>query len=411
MTRRRRLATLALALAALAPPAPAADGAVFKDCTIHADPRGEPLRNASLLVRDGEVAAVGRFDALPFPAGVVPVIDCDGGALVPGYWNAHGHFLGPDWRGEGEAVQGRLDRFFLRHGFTTVVDTGSELEHTLALRRAIAAGRLRGPRILASGLPLVAPGGTPYYVPDLRFPEVADPEAARAAVDRLRADGADLVKVMTVSLTAHPPFPELPPGVLGAITARAHGHGLRVAAHPTTARGVALAAEHGVDLLLHTTPATGPWDPALVQALVARRVALTPTLALWRYEAAKEGLHAQGEAWTAVAEGQLRDFAAAGGTVLFGTDAGYMTRDAPLPEFEAMARAGLDARAVLRALTTSPRLYFDGEQAAPLAVGQPADLLLLAADPDTAGVAALAAPRVVMRAGAFIIGGERASGD
>ena len=53
------------------------------------------------------------------------------------------------------------------YGFTTVVDTGSFPENTVALRRRIETGDVAGPRISTSGLPLYPPAGIPYYIAGL----------------------------------------------------------------------------------------------------------------------------------------------------------------------------------------------------------------------------------------------------
>ena len=51
-----------------------------------------------------------------------------------------------------------------RYGFTSVVDTGSLLSNTVAIRKRIASGEVAGPRILTAGFPLYPRDGIPYYV-------------------------------------------------------------------------------------------------------------------------------------------------------------------------------------------------------------------------------------------------------
>src|SRR5690606_23741745 len=112
----------------------------------------------------------------------------------------------------------------------------------------------------------------------------------------------------------------------------------------------------------------------------------------------REGVPAEVKAQViGMAQRQVGAFAAAGGTVLFGTDSGYIdwydTRD----ELRMMAEAGLDWRQVLASLTTAPARRF-GAGSGTLAPGGPADVVLLAADP-RADVTAYAAVRTVFRAG------------
>jgi len=79
---------------------------------------------------------------------------------------------------------------------------------------------------------------------------------------------------------------------------------------------------------------------------------------------------------------QVRAFAAAGGTVLFGTEAGYIDHFDTRLEFELMARAGMDWRQILTSLTTAPAGRFgQGERRGRIAPGMEADLVLLGTDP------------------------------
>lgn len=405
----RRLAIAACALGAAllngcaTAPTSQSGAILIMGCPIYADPDAAPIEDGAVVIEDGVIAAIGPRADIGAPAGA-EMIFCEGGAIAPGFWNAHAHFFGLAGVDD-DAVQVALDALSTQHGFTTVVDAGADLATTLALRARIEAGQLRGPRILTAGAPIVGPGGTPFYAPPgVRFPEAAGAGEASALAQADLAAGADLIKIMSVSLTSpQPPFVEMTPAAIVAVTETAHARGARVAAHPTTERGVRLAQENGVDLLTHTTPATGPWPSDLVEALVRDGVALTPTLSLWRYELAKSNAPtALADQWTATAEGQLRDFARAGGVVLFGTDAGYMTETDPLPEYESMARAGLSAEAVLRTMTSAPRRFFDGEAGPMLAPGMRADLVMLNGDPRTAGVRAFARPSVVVRGGRII---------
>lgn len=404
----RRLAIAACALGAALLNGCATNGGgvamVIQGCPIYADPETAPIEDGAVVLRDGVIVAIGPRAHVRWPTDA-HVINCEGGAVAPGFWNSHAHFLGSDWSQGDDAAQFALTTLALQHGFTTVVDLGSDLQATLALRARVESGALRGPRILTAGMPFVGPNGTPYYAPQgMRFPELTTPEAARAAAQAELNAGADMLKLMTVSMTSpQPPFAEMSPAVIGAVSEVARSRETRVAAHPTTERGMRLALENGVTLLTHTTPATGPWPGDLVEGLVRDGVALTPTLTLWRYELAKAHVPtAIADQWTATAEGQVRDFAHAGGIVLYGTDAGYMTESEPLPEFESMARAGLSAEAILRTLTSAPRRFFDRETDPMLARGVRADLVLLHGDPRTEGVRALSRPLVVMRGGRIV---------
>src|SRR5690349_19612311 len=83
-----------------------------------------------------------------------------------------------------------------------------------------------------------------------------------------------------------------------------------------------------------------------------RGIALVPTLKLWPYEGGKFKMPAALiDRLVGNGETQLREFAALGGQVLFGTDVGYMTDHDPTDEYVYMQHAGLSAAQILASLT------------------------------------------------------------
>ena len=140
------------------------------------------------------------------------------------------------------------------------------------------------------------------------------------------------------------------------------------------------AIQAGVDVIAHTTPQSGPWGEALTREIQGRRVALTPTLSLWKSSLRHDQISTQ-ETLTATAIGQLQSWVASGGTVLFGTDIGAIDYD-PSEEYVLMARAGLNFRQILATLTTAPAAQFgDSERLGRIAVGFEADLVVLSGHP------------------------------
>ncbi len=184
---------------------------------------------------------------------------------------------------------------------------------------------------------------------------------------------------MTVSVVAHPPAPVMPVPVVRAVAETAHARGGWVVVHPTTIEGARVAVEGGADVLAHTTPGTGPWTAEDVSRFVAAHVALVPTLKLWHYDVPDPQERAQYEA---AALQQTRAYATAGGTLLFGTDTGYMSDHDPSEEYALLAKAGLTFREVLAMLTTAPaELWTKGRQHGRVVPGEPADLVALEGDP------------------------------
>ena len=131
------------------------------------------------------------------------------------------------------------------------------------------------------------------------------------------------------------------------------------------------------------------------------RVALIPTLKLWRYELRHEPISiADGFEETAV--GQLQAWRRAGGGVLFGTDVGYMTDYDPSEEYVLMRKAGMSFSEILVSLTIAPAEKFGAsKQLGQIAAGYAADLTILRNDPSK-DIRALASVLYTMRDGKFI---------
>jgi imidazolonepropionase-like amidohydrolase len=153
---------------------------------------------------------------------------------------------------------------------------------------------------------------------------------------------------------------------------------------------------------VHTTidPDPSVWPAALVQRMVAQHVSVVPTLQLWGYELAKaHAPHDVSERIIKTAEVQLAAFLAAGGQVLFGTDAGYMTDHDPTEEYVRMAEAGLTPMQILASLTTAPAARWNAsERRGRIADHLAADLVVLDGDP-AADVTRFAQVRCAIRAG------------
>jgi len=383
---------IVLTAVACAGPVLARDLAIV-DARILPAPDAPVVDNGTVLVRDGRIVAVGRDGEVGLPDGV-EVIDADGRTLLAGFWNSHVHFLAPPMMQAGTQpaaqLSARMRGMLTQWGFTTVFDLGSLGDNTRALQQRIATGEVDGPLILSVHAPFFPAGGTPSYVSDLlqrigapSF-EVADAEAASARARRQVEAGADGVKLFIGAIIeGGTGVLHMDAGVARAAASPAESAGKPVFAHPTDARGVDLALQAGVDVLSHTTPAAGPWPADVVARLVDGDVALVPSLMLFEVELAKEGAPAEvGRRFIATAGQQARALHDAGGTLLFGTDVGYIEPVDPTREYRLLADAGLDWRAVLRSLTTAPaRTFGYGDSKGRVAVGFDADLVLLDRDP------------------------------
>jgi imidazolonepropionase-like amidohydrolase len=336
------------------------------------------------------------------------VLDCRGLTVTAAFWNSHVHFFERKWANAADLpaaeLARQLEEMLTRYGFTRAFDLGSRWENTRRIRERIESGEVPGPRIRSTGPALLAPRSLPpesvisllgFMAPQAH--EVADADQAAAAVKDVLDAGADGIKLhLQPPPSPHSGFPE---AAIPVAVAAAHRAGKPVFVHPSSSADLVAAARAGVDVIAHTTPRSGPWDQATLAAMKEARVALTPTLMLWPTLLRHDRASTQDER-SAAAVGQLRAWVAAGGTVLFGTDAGAADYD-PAWEYALMADAGMSPASVLAALTTAPAERFAEAGAGRIVPGAEADLVVLGNDPLT-NVRALADVRYTLRAGRII---------
>jgi imidazolonepropionase-like amidohydrolase len=213
---------LLLASFGIAQPAPAPAPIVINHVTV-INPGASSVRadQAVVIIAD-RITAV--FDAAKFqPLKNARVIEGEGQYLIPGLWDMHVHSAFGDWFPGGRDI---ILPLFIANGVTGVRDMGGDLPVLMEWRKQIAAGQIIGPRMIISGPMLDG------YLPSgkLRFPSsvaITTPASAVAAVDLLKAQGVDFIKVQSV--ISHDAY-------LAAAT-EAHKQGLPIVGHvPDTVR-------------------------------------------------------------------------------------------------------------------------------------------------------------------------------
>jgi imidazolonepropionase-like amidohydrolase len=388
------------------PPNSPSDYAALVGATIYVSPTEAPIRDGVVLLQGEKIVSVGRRAQMQFPE-TAHVLDCFGLTITAGLSNSHVHFFERKWADAAIIPAPELGRqlqdMLTRYGFTSVFDTGSVWENTRRLRERIESGEVSGPRIRSTGEGLVPPGALPsdqvlgmMGVMKLPAPEIADAAQAAEAAKKLLDAGVDGIKMFASAPRSAP----LPESVFQAAVNEAHRAGKPVFVHPNNAADVLTAVRGGVDIVAHTTPHSGPWDETLLAAMKERRVALTPTLTLWKYYLRHDRLSAQ-EKVTETEIGQLRSWLAAGGTVLFGTDLGAVEYD-PTEEYALMSEAGMTFPQILASLTTAPAEQFgDANKRGHIAAGLQADLAVFHQDP-AINLRALAHVKYTLRAGKII---------
>jgi len=176
-----------------------------------------------------------------------------------------------------------------------------------------------------------------------------------------------------------------------------------VFAHPQTRDGLLAAVHGGADVLAHSIPNAGQLDDATLTLMKNAGIAVIPTLKLWKHEL-RNDRSSQRDQFVKAGVDQMRSWVGSGGTVLFGTDVGYMDDYDATEEYELMAEAGMDFRQILASLTTAPAERFgESKRLGRIAEGFLADLVVLSGDPSK-DVRALAAVRYTIRAGEVIYG-------
>lgn len=251
-------------------------------------------RPGELRVSGRHIAAVSYGAALP-RAGARRV-DAAGATLMPGLVDVHSHVSFPpafypnqieDTPPE-ETLMATLHnaRLLLDSGFTLLIGAGApRFRSEMVVRNEIEAGRMPGPRILASTPTLTVTGGLNdqrqlFHERPLAALVVDGAEEARKAVRLGYREGVDVVKL---NLSGDGFFPR-PPGrvtvmeedELAAAARTAHRLGLRLSAHARSAESIKLALRHGVQLINHADYA----DTEALDLLEAARdrVVVAPTI-------------------------------------------------------------------------------------------------------------------------------------
>lgn len=387
------------------PPLKLAKGTlVLQHARVYTTPTDPPIEDATVIVRDGLISAVGPALAVPAGATILP---CDNCTVTAGFWNTHVHFTESKWNlaewKANDLLNDQLADMFLSHGFTTVIDLGSNPADTFAIRRRIERVQLRGPYIYSSGPPLYPPHGLPFYIRETAplwiqwlMSEPRTPDAARRIVRRDLGWGADLTKLFTGSWVERGHVVPMPVDIAKAAVDETHLNGKLVFAHPSDLAGVRVAIDSGVDVLAHAADDTRGVDQTLLSQAIRQNMAMIPTLKMFTTTVTKDPHYMD-----PICD-EVRQFHALGGQLLFGTDVGYMTDYSTDGEFVELGKSGLDWKDVLAMLTTNPSARMGASDAkGTVTPGKLADLTVLSADP-AQDLTNFARVKMVIRSGRVI---------
>jgi imidazolonepropionase-like amidohydrolase len=410
-----RAATLvacALSATASAAPSPAHSFVVIQAGQLLDRPGNEPRGPSTIVVRDGKIESIkdGIAGAENFSGATI--IDLRDRFVLPGLIDSHVH-LDSDKAGEEGLVEGltRSDPYFayeaevnarktLEAGFTSVRNLGNYGGVTLALRDAIAAGKIVGPRIIDAGMGISTTAGHGDIANGLRseigehlsHTNVCDgAEDCRRAVRTEIRKGVDVIKIMTTggvnSRIGAGVGKQMFDDEAKALIDTAHLYGKKVAVHAHGADGINLALKYGADSIEHGTL----MDEEGIKLFLKTGAYYVPTLSTvngYLERLAKDPnayppeVRAKIE-WRISITGQaLKKAYPRGVKIAFGTDAGVSKHGRNADEFELMVKYGMPpAEAIKAATVNAADLLGITQDAGTLEPGKQADIIAVSGNP------------------------------
>ena len=385
---------------------------------------GKILDNQAILIEGDKVVSVGPAPGNQATSGAI-TINLPNATVLPGLIDAHTHLTG-DPKNIGyqslgisvprDALTGAKNaRLTLQAGFTTVRNVGATGYSDVAVRDAINAGDIPGPRMLVSGPALSITGGhcdnnlLPYEYHATSDGAADGIEAVQHKVREIIKYGADLIKICTtggvLSKGDDPQASQYTLEEMKAIVADAHRLGRKVAAHAHGAQGIRWASEAGVDSVEHASYI----DDAAIAELKKNGTYLVPTLYLgdWFMENAEKNrvpdfLLVKAKAVMPAARKNVAHAFASGVKVAFGTDAAVYPHGLNAHEFGVMVKLGLTPLQAIQAATVNAAdLLGWSDKVGTIEAGKWADIIAVHGDP-LKDVTTLEHVKLVMKGGEVV---------
>ncbi|MGA8144354.1 MAG: amidohydrolase family protein [Candidatus Acidiferrales bacterium] len=379
-----------------------------------------------IWIEAGKIKAIGKASEISkeLPSGT-KIIDLSNATVLPGLIDCHTHLtMSPDMMGprglhisnpRSALIGARSARVTLDAGFTTVRNVGAGGYADIALRDAINAGDVPGPRMLVSGPPLSITGGhgdNNFLAPQFNYSEDGVANGIDGVTAKVRENikyGADLIKFMAtggvLSEGDNPALEQYSPEEMKAIIDTAHGLGRKVAAHAHGALGIKNAVLAGVDSIEHGSYINDE-DIALMKQ---RGTYLVPTVFLedwlfanYQHLGFTASMTEKMNTVMPIAKQNLSHAFKEGVKIAFGTDAAVYPHGMNAGEFGAMVKMGLPPLIAIQAATVNAAdLLGWSDRVGTLEPGKFADIVAVSGDP-IADVTTLERVRFVMKGGEVI---------
>jgi imidazolonepropionase-like amidohydrolase len=382
---------------------------------------GPPLTNAVVLVEGDRITAVGSN--LSVPSGT-QVIDLGTATLLPGLIDCHTHLTSQPGNNYYDDLFRRtpIDYAVVAHlyarrtleaGFTTVRDVGAGELIDLALRKAIEAGTIPGPRMQVATLAVGATGGhndLSGFSPYLKFGQLS---GVADGVDDIRKlirfevkNGADVIKLAAsagvLSEEESVGAPQYSQEEMNAVVDEASMWGRRVAAHAHGPEAIRRAVRAGVTSIEHGTLL----DEAGAKMMKERGTYLVPTMYALDYVIAEYGklgfpqhILDKARSMEKDAERSFRLAQRIGVKLAYGTDAAVFPHGNNAKQFAYLVRWGLTPmRAIQMATTNAADLLGWSNRVGSIAPGLYADLIAVNGNP-LEDITELERVRFVMKGG------------